>query len=164
QRRSRHRLSRSGGTAGFGRSGEGADLSGAADETALLARLPRAVPFLRQQSEHRSLSLRADRLNEPPQKQGASDAESETTTLEGAKGPAAHARRAGDPGHLRGPAVPRGQASSPGLPPLRLLQGPRGDRGQERLMSVVIALDAMGGDHAPASVVEGAVMASRRFG
>jgi len=31
-------------------------------------------------------------------------------------------------------------------------------------MSVVIALDAMGGDHAPASVVEGAVMASRQYG
>lgn len=31
-------------------------------------------------------------------------------------------------------------------------------------MSVVIALDAMGGDHAPASVVEGAVMAARQYG
>jgi glycerol-3-phosphate acyltransferase PlsX len=31
-------------------------------------------------------------------------------------------------------------------------------------MSVVIALDAMGGDHAPASVVEGAVLASREYG
>src|SRR5262249_36451377 len=54
--------------------------------------------------------------------------------------------------------------SPSGLSALRLLQGPRSDRGQDRLMSVVIALDAMGGDHAPASVVEGAVMASRRFG
>lgn len=31
-------------------------------------------------------------------------------------------------------------------------------------MPVVIALDAMGGDHAPASVVEGAVMAAREYG
>ena len=31
-------------------------------------------------------------------------------------------------------------------------------------MPVVIALDAMGGDHAPASVVEGAVLASREYG
>jgi len=30
-------------------------------------------------------------------------------------------------------------------------------------MGVVIALDAMGGDHAPASVVEGAIMASREY-
>ena len=75
-------------------------------------------------------------------------------------------------------AVPGGQAAAPHLPALRLLQGarghlrrsgvgspaPSGDRGAPSRDRMKIAVDAMGGDHGPAVVVEGAVAAAREFG
>src|SRR5713226_9925802 len=73
----------------------------------------------------------------------------------------------------------RNEAAPPGLPPLWLLQRARSDRyvGLKRPDSsggclfppvgaqmTTIAVDAMGGDHAPRPEVEGAVLAARELG
>ena len=79
-------------------------------------------------------------------------------------------RRAHD--HLRGarpqrlPQLPRAQAAAPGVPEVRALQGQGGRRGRGGLgvKQPRVAVDAMGGDHGPAEVVEGAVLASREHG
>src|SRR5437660_11727109 len=58
------------------------------------------------------------------------------------------------------PAVQRAGAAAPRLLQLRPLPGPR-SRGPERgeVTAMQIALDAMGGDHAPGPIVAGAVQA-----
>lgn len=82
------------------------------------------------------------------------------------------------------PALPRDEAASPGLPALWLLQGPRGPGkivlsqskgfrslpgphpgiGRSDNPMITIAVDAMGGDHAPRPEVEGSVLAARELG
>src|SRR5712692_10845622 len=72
----------------------------------------------------------------------------------------------------------RDETAPPGLPPLRLLQG-AGSNGHFGLSGrecpaltlspagaqmITIAVDAMGGDHAPRPEVEGAVLAARELG
>jgi phosphate acyltransferase len=81
------------------------------------------------------------------------------------------------------PAVPRGQGAAPRVRALRLLQGPPGPPGGRELARARqpacpsalteppapafpprrIAVDVMGGDHAPAHVVDGAVAAARHM-
>ena len=93
------------------------------------------------------------------------DAESKTTTLQDAHGEAPDARRAQGRRPLRVPALPRAEAAAPRLRQLRLLPrtpGARGRRGQrcstenrtgssDVFPMIWIAVDAMGGDHAPPS-------------
>src|SRR5690242_4688429 len=78
------------------------------------------------------------------------------------------------------PELPRNETAASGLPALRLLQGPRRARqiGLTLLYSsrvpsrnwrsvnpmITIAVDAMGGDHAPRPEVEGSVLAARELG
>src|SRR5690606_7654922 len=67
------------------------------------------------------------------------------------------------------PPVPGAEAAPPGLPQLRILRDPSGYRhgseGRAQAVTgegrVTIAVDAMGGDHAPQEVVRGALEASR---
>lgn len=52
---------------------------------------------------------------------------------------------------------------APGLPGLRLLPWPSSPDGRFRLISMRIAVDAMGGDYAPSEIVAGAVLAAADF-
>src|ERR1043166_2187670 len=102
----------------------------------------------------------------------SNDAKSQTTTLEDADGEAPYARRAEGRRPQRMPALSRGQAAAPGVSQLRLLPRPAGARGRRRISRsagppdglsslgmIRIAVDAMGGDHAPGPIVDGALAA-----
>ena len=69
------------------------------------------------------------------------------------------------------PAVPRAEGAAPRLPALRLLPRPRQVRRRSTKSShrtarimIRIAVDAMGGDHAPRRIVDGALAAARHLG
>ena len=65
------------------------------------------------------------------------------------------------------PAVPGAEGAASHLPALRLLQRTTGQSRRRRIgrspLQIRIAVDAMGGDHAPSVVVDGAVAAARHL-
>src|SRR6185312_17462046 len=66
-------------------------------------------------------------------------------------------------GPLRMPALPRTQAAASRLHQLRVLPRSPGQGGRRGVRVLWIAVDAMGGDFAPAPAVEGAIAATRHF-
>ena len=81
----------------------------------------------------------------------------------------------GPAGAQRVPAVPPRQGAPPGVPDMRVVQGPAGRR--DRLVAaprprpeasaaggLPVAVDAMGGDHAPGEIVAGARRAAEELG
>ncbi|MEQ1575253.1 MAG: phosphate acyltransferase PlsX, partial [Vicinamibacterales bacterium] len=59
--------------------------------------------------------------------------------------------------------MPRAEGPSPHLPALRALQPAAGQGSRRGIATIRIAVDAMGGDHAPAAIVDGAVAAARHL-
>src|SRR5262249_4502649 len=105
-------------------------------------------------------------------------AESQTPPFPRAPRQAPRSRRPDPAGSVALPELRRGLPPAPGLPPLRPLQGTRGRRGDGGLRTSAflpppcrmgepterpIAIDAMGGDHAPAHPVAGAILAAREL-
>ena len=93
-------------------------------------------------------------------------AESQTAALEIAHVQAAHPRHAGGDAVERLPELPRAEAAPPRVPALRVLSRPAGARQSTRrnsLRMIRIAVDAMGGDHAPRSIIDGALAAARHL-
>src|SRR5450759_764492 len=100
------------------------------------------------------------------------DAESETPPQQSPPRQAARARFPDGSVALRVPELSRIEDAAPRLPPLRTLQGQGSHRHQARIMVppgepgdfMKIAVDAMGGDHAPEVTVDGALAALRELG
>src|SRR2546428_3807811 len=175
------------------RDGPGAVLPYGALEAAVPRRVPRALPDMRIEPQQRPLRMPAARrgglaFRVPAQavrRQGpvigagvspapdchprSKHAQSETASLEGAHGAPSSPRppEGSRPEPLS--QLPRAQASPPGLSALRLLQGQAGDGSGGGLSpdpsrTPRVAVDALGGDHGPRVVAEGAVAAARELG
>src|SRR2546429_424669 len=89
---------------------------------------PRPAPGRAPRPGRATLTLNADTNSRAGRRVHAA---AETTPLEDARAQAPHPLQARGAAARPLPAVPRGQAAAPGLPPLRLLQGP-GDRRRRR--------------------------------
>ena len=162
-------------------------LPAAADEAAVPRRLPGPVPDVRHEPEHRRLRVRTT-LGRSPAGAARKRSVEESTTMPNPKrrhsktrGQAPHPRRARAGPARPVPAVPRAQAAAPVCPNCGYYKGGRSGRSTRRnrqpadavrllrdrrpidLHRRPIAVDAMGGDHAPAPIVDGAVAAARHL-